>query len=107
MLHAAVDAGRACNMLVAAYMEAGALTCNALGGCGTRQLTCYTFGGQFSTCYQPKDALPITFYPLLSLLSIAEKHPEMCNMLIYVKHVRIIDRKPPLPVAQYPKCVTC
>ena len=43
---AAAAAGRACSMLAAAYTEVGALTCNALGGRGTYQLTCYTFGGQ-------------------------------------------------------------
>ena len=46
MLLAATAAGRACNMLVAAHTEVGALTCNTLGGRGTCQLTCYTFGGQ-------------------------------------------------------------
>ena len=46
MLLAAAAAGRASNMLAAAHTEVGALTCNALGGRGTCQLTCYTFGSQ-------------------------------------------------------------
>ena len=46
MLLAAAAAGRASNMLAGAHTEIGALTCNALGGRGTCQLTSYMSGSQ-------------------------------------------------------------
>ena len=45
-------------MPAAAYTEVGALTRNALGGRGTCQLTCYTFGDQTELVTCPWQPFP-------------------------------------------------